>query len=124
MECDAGQLDLQGVGGAMPRKEDARMATMMMSEALAAWQAGNNRGSGYAPYTDEAGEDTIDEAVACAERDGWTLVLDRTTSDTIAVLRNDDGEWMGIGGDAMGRGARAVDITSAVQSTGSVRGRS
>jgi hypothetical protein len=87
-----------------------------MAVAVAAYRDGNNRGAGYAPYTDEPGEDSIEEAVACAERDGWTLVLDRTNSDTVAVLRNGDGELLAIGGDAMGRGAWAVDITSAVQS--------
>ena len=86
------------------------MADVTMSAALSAWRAGNDAGCGYAPYMDEAGEDTIDEAVACAVRDGWTIVLDRTSSDTIAVLRNDDGEWMGIGGDATGHGAWAVDL--------------
>ena len=83
-----------------------------MAVAVAAYRDGNNRGAGYAPYTDEPGEDSIEEAVACAERDGWTLVLDRTNSDTVAVLRNGDGELLAIGGDAMGRGAWAVDITS------------
>ena len=85
-------------------------AAVTMADALAAWRTGNDSGRGYAPYTDEAGEDTIDEAVACAERDGWTLVLDRNTSDDVAVLRNGDGELMAIGGDAHGRGAWAVII--------------
>ena len=90
------------------------MTALTMALAVAAYRAGNNAGSGYAPYRDEAGEDTIAEAVACAERDGWTLVLDRISSETVAVMRNGDGELMAIGGDAMGRGAWAVDITSAV----------
>lgn len=93
-----------------PGTEDETMADVTMSAALSAWRHGNDAGSGYAPYTDEAGDDTIDEAVRCATRDGWTVVLDRTSSDTIVVLRNDDGEWMGIGGDAMGCGAWAVDL--------------
>ena len=72
-----------------------------MAVAVAAYRDGNNRGAGYAPYTDEPEEDSIEEAVACAERDGWTLVLDRTNSDTVTVLRNGDGELLAIGGDAM-----------------------
>jgi hypothetical protein len=91
-------------------EEDARMATITMVQAVEAYRAANNRGEGYAPYTDEAGEDTIDEAIACAERDGWSLLLERHTSDDVAVLRNGDGEHMAIGGDAMGRGAWAVSL--------------
>ena len=85
--------------------------TITMTEALERWRRGNDRGEGYAPYTDVAGDDTIANAVAAAEADGWTIVLDRTNSDEIVVLRNDDGQLMGIGGDAMGRLAWAVDIS-------------
>ena len=93
------------------RRENAAMAPeITMAEAVTAYRDGNNRGAGYAPYTDEPGDDTIEEAVACAERDGWTLVLDRTNSETVAVLRNGDGELMAIGGDASGRRAWAVDL--------------
>lgn len=81
-----------------------------MSEALARYNRGNDRGLGYPPYTDDTSDDTIKEAIACAERDGWTLLLARDTSDQIAVLQNDDGELMAIGGDAGGRMAWAVDI--------------
>jgi hypothetical protein len=87
------------------------MATITMARAVEAYRAGNNRGEGYAPYTDEAGDDTIDEAIACAERDGWSLLLERCLSDDVAVLRNGDGELMAIGGDAMGRGAWAVPLS-------------
>ena len=81
---------------------------MSRAKALDLWRLGNNSGAGYAPYTDVPGEDAIEAAVAAAEQDGWELVYDRRTSDEIAVLRNADGEWMGIGGDAMGRQAWAV----------------
>lgn len=83
-----------------------------MQAALAAYCDGNNAGLGFAPYTDDAGDDTIDAAVAAAERvDGWGVVLERTNSDEVVVLRNADGELMAIGGDAMGRGAWAVALT-------------
>lgn len=91
------------------------MPMITMAAAVAAYRDGNDRGAGYAPYTDKEREDTIAEAVACAERDGWTVVLDRTNSDTVSVLRSAEGKLMAIGGDAMGRGAWAVDITGAVQ---------
>lgn len=76
---------------------------------------GNDHGCGYAPYTDDVGDDTIDAAVACAEADGWTLVYARRTSDEIAVIANADGEWIGIGGDAFGRGAWAVPLSEQVE---------
>jgi hypothetical protein len=80
-----------------------------MTQALEAYRAGNNAGMGYAPYQDEPGE----AAVEAARRvDGWEVVLDRNTSDDVVVLRNGDGELLAIGGDAMGRGAWAVDITA------------
>jgi hypothetical protein len=82
-----------------------------MQAAVAAYRDGNNSGRGYAPYTDDATDDRIDTAIECATADGWTLVLDRNTSDDVAVLRNADGELMAIGGDAIGRGAWAVIIS-------------
>ncbi len=84
--------------------------TITMTEALRLYRIGNNTGCGYSPYTDEASDDTIDSAVEAASRDGWELVLDRTNSDEVAVLRNGDGEMMAIGGDAVGHGAWAVMI--------------
>jgi hypothetical protein len=81
-----------------------------MAEALARWTRGNNAGEGYAPYTDVPGDDTIEAAVEAALDDGAELVLARTNSDEIAVLRMDDGGLMGIGGDGMGNGAWAVDL--------------
>jgi hypothetical protein len=82
-------------------------------DAAKAFRIGNNRGEGYAPYTDEAGDDTIDEAVRCFKADGWTVVFERYTSEEVAVVRNADGEYVAIGGDATGRGAWAVPIEQA-----------
>jgi len=87
-----------------------------MAQAVAAYRAGNDAGAGYAPYRDEPGEDTVNNAVEAAERDGWELVLSRRTSDDVALLRNADGEWMAIGGDGMGRNAWAVDVSTALGS--------
>ena len=86
------------------------MNTISQEDANAAFQVGNNRGEGYAPYTDEAGDDTIDEAVRCFVADGWTVVFDRHCSNDVAVVRNADGEFVAIGGDASGNGAWAVSI--------------
>lgn len=85
--------------------------TIDMTTARRLWRAGNNAGCGYAPYTDEAGDDTIDAAIEAAEKDGWSVVLPRNTSDDVAVLIDGDGAMMAIGGDAMGRGAWAVIIS-------------
>jgi hypothetical protein len=91
-------------------------ARLTQSEARSRYTRGNNEGLGYAPYTDDAGDDTIEEAVAAAQRDGWELILARETSEDVAVLRDADGGLMAIGGDAMGNGAWAVDIGGEVQS--------
>lgn len=78
--------------------------------AREAYRAANDRGEGYAPFTDVPGDDTIEHAIKCFEADGWSLVFERNVSDDVAVLRNDDGEFVAIGGDAMGCGAWAVPI--------------
>ena len=72
------------------------------------WTRENNAGHGYAPYTDVAGDDTVDAAVEAAEADGWDLVGEEPGS--IKILRNGDGEYMGIGGDGSGKGAWACDL--------------
>lgn len=87
------------------------MNTITMTDAKNLYTIGNDNGSGYAPYADVAGDDTIENARDAAADDGWTVVLERTNSDEIVVLTNDDGEMMGIGGDAMGRGAWAVMLS-------------
>jgi hypothetical protein len=97
------------------RDKEVDMAITMRT-AIAAYRAGNHAGEGYAPYTDEAGDDTIESAAAAAERDGWTVLLDRRTSDEVLVLRNGDGELLAIGGDAAGHGAWAVPIREEAQS--------
>ena len=86
-----------------------------MRHAKRLYQYGNDHGCGYAPYTDVPGTDTIDGAVAATEADGWELVLARCNSGEIAVLRDADGNMLGIGGDAMGRGAWAVPLSDQVE---------
>lgn len=87
------------------------MTTITMTEARALYTAGNNAGSGYAPDAEE-----IDAAVEALVADGGTLVLERQTSDDVAVVAV-DGKLVAIGGDAMGRNAWAVTIqTQAVTS--------
>ena len=85
-----------------------------MTEALRLYRAGNNAGMGYAPYADEAADDTIESAIACAEADGWEVTLQRTNSEEVAVLTDADGGVMAIGGDAMGCSAWAVVIVESV----------
>jgi hypothetical protein len=79
-------------------------------EARARFIAANNAGLGYAPYTDVAGEDSIESAVTAATADGWEI--DLRCDDGIVVLRNGDGELMAIGDDGSGRTAWAADITA------------
>lgn len=88
---------------------DAKNTTM--AQALRLYRAGNDAGLGYAPYADEACDDSIDEAVACAEADGWTVVLHRETSEAVLVSDGPGGGTMAIGGDAFGMGAWAVIIS-------------
>lgn len=85
--------------------------TISRTQAEALYTRGNNDGLGYAPYTDEAGDDTVDAAVEAAEADGWTVVHASGNTSEIVVLENEDGEVMGIGGDGMGRGAWAVILS-------------
>lgn len=87
------------------------MSKFTKTEARELYTRGNNSGLGYAPYTDVPGDDTIDNAVEAAAADGWELVHSRDNSDEVAVLENEDGAVMAIGGDAMGNGAWAVIIS-------------
>jgi hypothetical protein len=77
-----------------------------------AYSAANNEGMGYAPYTDEAGDDTHDEAVRCAIADEWEVIVRRGNSEEVTVLGNADGEVLAIGSQADGSGAWAVDLTA------------
>lgn len=78
-----------------------------MTEARALYTVGNNAGRGYAPD-----QDTIDATVEALVEEGGTLVLDRNTSDDVAVVEDSSGELIAIGGDAGGRNAWAVVILS------------
>lgn len=89
--------------------------TISMRDAKRLYSYGNDHGCGYAPYADVAGDDTIDAAVAAAVADGWVLVYDWRESDEIAVLENEDGELLGIGGEAMGHGAWAVPLSDQIE---------
>ena len=86
-----------------------------MRDAKRLYAYGNDRGSGYAPYRDVPGPDTIEAAVTAAEADGWTLILERHTSDDVAVLSDADGALLGIGGDAHGNGAWAVVLSDQIK---------
>jgi hypothetical protein len=80
-----------------------------MAQAVAAWQAGNDRGEGFAPYR----TDFVNETIKAYEEDGWRLVLDWQSTSDVVVMCSVDGEMVAIGGDDVGRGAWAVDITGA-----------
>jgi hypothetical protein len=88
--------------------------SITMRDAKRLYNYGNDHGAGYAPYTDVAGPDTIEAAVDAAVADGWTVILERYGSDQIVVLQDADGALLGIGGDAMGRGAWAVPLSDQV----------
>ena len=79
--------------------------TITMSEAVNAYNKGNDSGEGY-----EAAGETIDEAVETMVAKGGKLVLDRNTSDDVAVVESASGKLVAIGGDAQGRNAWAVSI--------------
>jgi hypothetical protein len=87
--------------------------SVTMRDAKRLYDWGNDHGLGYPPYVDNVSDDTIASAVLAAQTDGWTIILDRYTSDQIAVLKNGDGELLGIGGDGMGR-AWAVVLSDCV----------
>jgi hypothetical protein len=88
---------------------------MNQSKANELYTRGNNAGLGYAPYTDTATDDTVAAAVEAAKADGWHVVHSAGNTSDVVVLSNEDGEFMGIGGDGSGNGAWAVmlDDTSA-----------
>lgn len=77
------------------------------AEACKRYSAGNNRGEGFILPADD---DMIATAVETAEADGWTVVLEaETTSDVVVIAKGR--RLVAIGGDGMGAGAWAVDIT-------------
>ena len=87
------------------------VTTIDRADANRAYSEGNNAGRGFSPDSDV--DDTVDDAVAYADRDGWVVVYDCEHAGDMAVLRHEDGRWIAIGGDGMGRNAWAVDITAA-----------
>lgn len=93
----------------------AKKTTITKDEARRLYREGNDAGRGYMPYADVAGDASIEAAIDAATSDGWRLVFNWTPGE-LAVLQNDDGEWMAIGGDAMGHGAWAVIISDEVRS--------
>ena len=84
---------------------------MNQSKANELYTRGNNAGLGYAPYTDTAADDTVDAAVEEAKADGWEVVHGAGNTSDVVVLRNGDGEFLGIGGDGSGNGAWAVVLS-------------
>lgn len=84
---------------------------MNQNTANELYTKGNNAGQGYAPYTDTAADESVNAAVEAAEVDGWEVVLRADTTSDVVVLRNGDGEYLGIGGDGSGNGAWAVVLS-------------
>lgn len=87
------------------------MSNITQTEARRLYLAGNS--TGYAPYTDVPGADTVDAAVEAAEADGWEIVLRGQSSDEVTVLENDEGDVMAIGDS---NGPWAVIISGQVSS--------
>ena len=84
------------------------MTTISMTEARALYIAGNNAGEGFAP----AGvADLVGGCIETLKGEGYTLVLEPSNTDEVAVMQAPDGKLMAIGGDARGRGAWAVWIS-------------
>ncbi len=84
--------------------------TVTQAQASRLYRMGNNSGQGYAPYTDVPGEDTVEEAVANFEKDGWEVVLKAYNTSEVVVLSFEDG-LVAVGGDGRGHGAYAVSIS-------------
>jgi len=79
------------------------MTTISMTSARSLYTAANNKGEGYDPDAE-----TVD---AAAEAMGGEIILERHTSDDVALVLN--GKVLtAIGGDAMGRNAWAIDVVS------------
>ena len=77
------------------------------AEARSLYRSENAAGRGYPPCGDE---DTIDDAVRRMVSEGGEVILERRTSDDIAVVREASGWLVGIGGDAAGRNAWCVSL--------------
>lgn len=88
------------------------MSAPSRSAALRLWRDGNNAGNGFAPGCATPGDESIDGAVRAYVSEGATVIYERRGSDEIAVL-DVDGRYVGIGGNAMGNGAWAVEIGNA-----------
>ncbi len=86
------------------------MTDIDQATAHSLYTRGNSNGEGYAPYTDDVSDDTIEAAVDAAIADGAEVVLYRHSSSEIVVLLMADGGLLGIGGEANGRGAWAVPL--------------
>jgi hypothetical protein len=86
------------------------LTRLTSAQASRLYSLGNNRGLGYAPYTDVPGPDTVDGAIEAAEADGWEVYLRAHSTSDVTVLRNEDGALLGIGGDGLGNGAWAVPL--------------
>jgi hypothetical protein len=83
---------------------------IIQSVANDLYTMGNNRGLGYAPYADEAVDDSVEAAIKAAEADGWEAVLVPSNTSDVTVLRDGDNALMAIGGDGVGNNAWAVII--------------
>jgi len=85
------------------------MTTITMTKACELYRAGNNAGRGFAPPGDDG---TIDDAVEAYVNRGGEVVLERRTSDDVAVVSSpwSDSVLIAIGGDAAGGNAWAVEL--------------
>jgi hypothetical protein len=99
-------------GASYPPAKPRRM-TMTPEQATQAFRTGNNNGEGYAPYTDVPGDNTVDNAIAAFEADGFTVDYRATTDSEVSIIRGADGEVIALGGDAMGCNDWAVVIQTA-----------
>lgn len=87
------------------------IATLTQSAAARLYRLGNNQGLGYAPYMDEAGDDTRAEAVRCAIADGYSHEIFAYNTSEVDVLVDADGGIIAIGGESNGHGAYCVVLS-------------
>jgi hypothetical protein len=86
---------------------------ILMRDAVAAFRAGNNAGTGFT--VGNVSRETIDDAVEYYRECGAKVLLERATSDDVALVRTREDALVAIGGDARGHGAWCVDITMRVR---------
>lgn len=88
--------------------DSSREDIVLTVDAIALYRSGNDAGRGEAPDSDD-----VDEAAESLAADGGEILHPQRTTDQIAIVRTAEGAIVGIGGDASGKGAWAVELVAA-----------